>query len=161
MGLKSYKMYPVVNKWKAQYLGSNHGKKHRFTFLCLVGDSRLGKTQFAMHLYGATVTYYANCQNAMEPNLSKFVRGDHLAICLDEVTPEMVVANKAMFQCNAEGVNLQESRCQQFATWRFLYCVPLIVCTNSWELATMPTQDSSWLNANSEVLRLLEPMWHH
>ena len=158
-GLKAYKMYPVVNKWKALHGPAHYGKKLRFKFLCLVGDSCLGKTQFGMHLYGALVTYYANCQNATEPNLSKFVRGEHLAILLDEVTPEMVVKNKAMFQCNAEGVNLQESRCQQFALWRFLYSVPLIVCTNSWDLDSMPTDDRKWLNANSEVLRLTEPMW--
>jgi len=158
-GLKSYKMYPQVNKWKAEHGPAHYGKRLRFKFLVLVGDSCLGKTQYAMHLYGTTVTYYANCQNASEPNLSKFVRGEHKAIVLDEVTPEMVVKNKAMFQCNAEGVNLQESRCQQFSLWRFLYAVPLIVCTNSWEIMKMPHEDSSWLQANSVLLRLTEPMW--
>ena len=158
-GLKRYKRFPKVNKWRAQYMPKQYGKRMRFKFLVLVGPSSLGKTAFAMHLYGVEVTYYTNCQNVSEPNLGGFQRGVHKAIVVDEAGPELVVKNKALFQCNAEGVSLQESRCQQSAIWRFLYFVPLIVCTNAWELAGLPAADSEWLNSNSEVLNLEERTW--
>ena len=157
--LKAYKQFPTVNKWKAQYMPAQYGKRLRYKFLVLVGASCLGKTQYAMHLYGAGSTFYSNCQNIPEPNLGGFERGVHLAIVLDEVEPEMVIKNKALFQCNAEGVNLQESRCQQNAVWRFLYSVPLVVCTNSWELGRLPSVDSDWLRTNTEVLHLQERTW--
>jgi hypothetical protein len=157
--MKQYKKFPKVNKWKAQYMPAQYGKRMRFKFLVLVGPSSLGKTAFAMHLYGVASTYYTNCQNVSEPNLSGFQRGVHSAIVVDEAGPELVVKNKAIFQCNAEGVSLQESRCQQSAIWRFLYFVPLIVCTNSWELDGLPDADSDWLNSNSEVLSLQERTW--
>ena len=157
--LKGYRVYPLVNKWKAQYMPGQYGKRLRFKFLVLVGDSCLGKTQYAVHLFGGKSTYYTNCQNVESPNLSGFERNVHKAIVLDEVDPVMVIKNKALFQCNVEGVRLQESRCQQSAIWRWLYFVPIIVCTNSWELGRLPHDDSDWLQKNSEVLHLREQTW--
>jgi hypothetical protein len=157
---RPWKEFANVLAWKAQYVKDNYGKLHRFKFLVLHGPSRLGKTQFALHLFGPQHTFYCNCQSATEPNLKDFQREIHKAIVLDEVHAGMVVSNKSLFQCHAEGVSLMESRCQQFATSRFLYQVALILCTNNWCPQELKDRENGdWLVKNSVVVSIEEPCW--
>ena len=122
--------------------------------MVLIGESCTGKTQFALSLYGRETTYYINVQSADEPNLKDYQRCRHTAILMDEATPKFVVKNKALFQANSEGVQLQESKCQQFSTWRFLYGTPIIVCTNRFNQLDVEPHDRLWLQSNMMCLNI-------
>ena len=139
----AYKQYPQISEWMAQYGPENYGSAVRFKFLVIVGESRWGKTQMALSLFGRDSTLYANCQNVDEPGLAKFARGCHRAVLCDEATPKMVLRNKVLFQCNAEGVTLQESRCNQHTVWKWLYMIPMVICCNHWDLAPLSAGDRS------------------
>ena len=73
---------------------------------------------------------------------------------MDEATPGFVVQNKVVFQANVEGCFLQESRCQQFSTWKLLYSTAIIVCTNCWDLRTVHADEQRWLHSNSIVVHV-------
>lgn len=157
--MATFRCVPAVNKWKCQFGRSFHGKKTRFTFLVLVGATRLGKTQFALSLFGRTQTLVCNCQGKEEPNVTKFDRARHKAILYDEATAGMVVKNKQMFQAGVEGTWICESRCQQFARWKWLYQVAMIVSTNVWEYDALSSEEAAWLQDNSVVFHVKEKLF--
>lgn len=157
---KEFKEFEEIKRWLLQYNKEFYGVKSRFKFLVLVGESCLGKTQLALSLFGNQCTYIANCQNVDEPNLLGFDRYEHKAVIFDEATPTMVVQNKVLFQAGSEGVQMCQSKCQQFAMFRWLYQVPLIVSCNAWvEEMEGPEGDIAWLNANSVVIVVEEEVW--
>ena len=149
-----FKSFPIVLDFIRQHSVEAYARRARFQFLVVVGESNTGKTQFALSLYGPDRTYYTNVQNADEPNLKDFSRRQHRAIVFDEATPAFVVSNKVVFQANADGVRVQESRCQQYSTWRFLYAVPMIVCTNAFDLSTVSPSEARWLRMNMLLLNV-------
>ena len=150
----AFRRYPILDAFMERHSASFYGLATRFPFAVIVGESNTGKTQLAQSLYGAESTFYCNVQNAEEPNLKGFSRGKRRAILMDEATPAFVVQNKVVFQANVEGCFLQESRCQQFSTWKLLYSTPIIVCTNSWDLRTVHPDEQWWLASNSMVLHV-------
>jgi hypothetical protein len=115
--------------------------------------------QLALSLWGSTVTYITNCQGVDEPNLTGFVRGVHKAIVFDEADWELIVRCKVLFQASCEGVHLRQSKCQQFSEWKFLYQVPMIICTNSWLQEGEETPHRDWLEANSVHVQIDSHVW--
>jgi hypothetical protein len=61
-----------------------------------------------------------------------------------------------LFQSAVDGVQLMQSRCQQFARWRFLYQTAMIVCTNQWLADDERTDHRDWLRQNSVHVRVKE-----
>ena len=120
----------MISKWAEQYLPDNYGIVRRFKFLVLEGPTSLGKTVLGMNLFDNT--FYCNMQCCDEPNLVKFKYGEHDSILLDEITWQKVISHKVFFQAGVEGVYLSESVCMQHAYWKWLYHIPLILCTNRW-----------------------------
>ena len=153
---KRFKTYPIVELFVRLHAVDPESAQPpaRFPFLVLVGESCTGKTQFAMALFGRETTYYINVQSADEPNLKDFVRHEHTAILMDEASPKFVVRHKALFQANVEGVQLQESKCQQYSTWRFLYGTPIIICTNRFNILEVSPEDRLWLQSNMMLLNI-------
>lgn len=49
---------------------------------------------------------------------------------LNEMTWQMVLASKVLFQAAVDGVTMAQSKCLRDIYWRFLYQVPLILCIN-------------------------------
>ena len=131
----------------------------RFYFLVLCGPSRMGKTKLAESLYGAEKTYTINCQGGGEPNFKGYDKQKHDAIIFDECPWEVVHKHKMLFQAGSAGVYLQESHCQLHAVWKFLYMVPMIVCTNSWINGDTPVDAAEWIKANSIRIDIIEPVW--
>ena len=154
-----FKRYAVMNRFMAEHKEAKLGKETRFKFMVCVGPPRMGKTQLCMSKYGSKDTFYCNCQNVEEPNLNAFNRQRFKAIVFDEGSPSMVANNKALFQAGIDGVNIMESRCQQFSRWKFLYGIPLFVCTNDWQLGKLPADRVEWLDENSCVLEIKEKCW--
>ena len=180
-----FKTYKKIEMFMAQFDPKTKGKKTRFKFLVMEGLTRMGKSQLAMNLFGYKYTLVVQCQGSNEPNLKEFRYGYHRAILMDEASWPLVVNNKLLFQCSAEGVTLAQSKCLQHAYWRCLFGVPLILCTNEWipkesltEEARAERGDESgeeeiaqdwvqqlrprhinWINGNSYYLWIGQPVW--
>ena len=155
-----FKDYPDIKEWIDQYSPEKYGKDSRYKFLVLLGPSRMGKTQLALSLWGNTRTYVSQCQGVEEPNLTSFDRRLHKAIIFDEADPKMVLGNKVLFQASSEGVNLCQSKCQQYSLFRWLYQVPCIVSTNKWSSSyKFDPEDVEWLEANAVVVPIVEKLW--
>ena len=90
------------------------------------------------------------------PNLRDLDKSVHKAIIFDEASPALVLKHKVLFQAGCRGVYTQESNCQIFAQWRFLYQMPMIVCTNRWVDEDCMHKDEEWLVDNSVVVRIEE-----
>ena len=143
---KKFKTYPAIEAWKQGHDKKYWGKVGRFPFLVLEGESKLGKTQLALSLYGANATYVTNCQSCEVPQLVGFNRHQKAAIIFDEASYTMCHSQKAMFQANADGAETGFSKTNVHHKWHWLYGVPLIVCTNNWAKEGCPEWD--WLKAN-------------
>ena len=156
---KPYRVIPAVEEWKKQYSTELFGRKGRFDFLLLKGPSKMGKTKFAMSLFGADKTLYVDCQRATDPDLRDFVRGKHDCIIFDEAPPSFVINNKAIFQANSEGALCAQSQCNQHAYRVFLYQIALIVSTNVWIDEQDQSGDAQWLRANSYHVEVKTPLW--
>ena len=103
--------------------------------MVFVGSSGLGKTEYAKSIHGREKTFYCNCQGLSEPGLKGFDRRKHTAVCLDEVDPWLVINNKVLFETTIDGAWLAQSKCGQHQYWKWLFMVPIIICTNDWILA--------------------------
>ena len=77
---KALKVIPEVTQWMNALTAISDRKK----FLVLNGESRLGKTQFAVGLYGAEATLEVNCAGASHPPLRNFDAKTHRCIIFDE-----------------------------------------------------------------------------
>jgi hypothetical protein len=135
----------------------------RQRFLVLDGPSRLGKTEFAKALCGEGATLELTCtgEDAAEPNLKAFVRGQHKAVLFDECGVQTVLSNRKLFQAPACVLQLAQSRTHCHAYEVCLHGVLLIICSNSWaaQLAALALHDRDWLQQNSVHVRVTEPLW--
>ena len=107
------------------------------------------------HISGAKCTHSSSCQD--EPNLKDFSRAIR-CIVYDEASHDMVVANKQVFQAGLDEVMLGQSACNEHAYSAWLYAVPMVVSTNNWLLGATE-EEVSWLQKNSIVVDVTEPMW--
>jgi hypothetical protein len=57
-----FKSHPLVEEWRQQYAPENLGQQLRYKMLLLLGQSRMGKTQFAKSLFVEEHTLVVNCQ---------------------------------------------------------------------------------------------------
>lgn len=155
--MKPFKSLSEVVDWLHQR-ASKYGHGTRFKFLVANGPSRYGKTQWAKALYGVDNTLVIPCQGVLQPNLKELCRTRARAIVFDEASPQMVVANKALFQAGIDPVLLAQSKCNDYAYSVFVYGMPMVVCTNDWDIGVSP-HDREWLDKNSVVIQVTEPLW--
>ena len=151
--LKPSRIIPAVSTW-LRLLQDGFGSATRFPFLVLHGASRYGKTQFARQLFGAARTLVVSCQGVKQPNLKSFSRSKHKAIVFDEADHTLILANKQLFQAGTVSILLVQSQCQEHAYEVWLYGVPLIISTNTWDATA-----DEWLPANSILVPVDSPLW--
>ena len=72
----AFRRYPILDACMERHSAAFHGLATRLPFAAIVGESNTGKAQLAQSLYGADSTFYCNVQNAEEPNLKGFARGN-------------------------------------------------------------------------------------
>jgi len=135
--------------------------RERRRFLVLDGPSRLGKTQYAMSLFGREHTLEVNAACEESPNLAGFDHTKHKAVLLDEAPPEMVLRNRKMFQCPNAMVQLAQSKTSCHSYEVYLNDTLLIICSNSWSISVSqsPAVEASWIIANQVLVTITEPMW--
>ena len=91
------------------------------------------------------------------PSIRAFDRQHHLAILWDEIEPSQVLQNKMVFQSGLEQVALQQSACNGFAYMKWLFQVPMLLCSNKFDFKgtkekPLPPEDTEWLQKNIIVV---------
>ena len=151
--VKKFKVLPLQN----EFVGQFKHIKPRYKFYVADGESGIGKTQWAKYLFDGdpSKVLEINCANCPEPDLRSYT--DQAAILFDEATPEMVIAQKKLFQSPAVDVELGMSttNCHSYSV--FVSGVAMIVASNTWKekVAAMPSaRDRAWLEDNSFLVEM-------
>ena len=80
---------------------------------------------------------------------------------MDEITPEKVLAQKKLFQAGPSEVGLAASAtsCHAYKVW--VWRRRFVCCSNIWRqrLAQLCAEDREWINANSVLVVVSEPLW--
>ena len=136
--------------------------RHRYRFLVLAGPSRVGKTAFARSLCKPGMeTLEVNCSSGAEPDLKAYRFRRHEVVLFDEIEAEQVAAQRKLFQAQATPVQLACSATNCYSYEVFVWRKKLVLASNNWHssLSMLPAADRAWIQANSIVLDVHEPMW--
>ena len=123
--------FKKIEKVEEEFLPQYSEKKERYRFLVLFGQSRWGKTQYAMSLYGRKRTVYCDCSNGAVPDLRGHDHLQHKAVIFDEMTCEQILAYKRLIQAPAEPVMLGSSATNQSAYYCWVAQTAFIVTSNT------------------------------
>ena len=156
--LKEQKQYPKVQAFLNQF----KKPRHRYRFLVLAGPSRVGKTAFARSLCDPGMeTLEVNCSSGAEPDLKAYRFRRHEVVLFDEIEAEQVAAQRKLFQAQAAPVQVACSATNCFSYEVFVWRKKLVLASNNWDssLRKLDAADRAWIQANSIVLEVNEPMW--
>jgi hypothetical protein len=123
---------PAITEWLGQYDRPDEHMLFRFKPLVLDGETRFGKTSWALSFFGAESTLQVNCQNITAPNLLSWRRqcDQYSAILFDEGSWKLIFENKMLFQAGPASVDLGQSATNCNAYKVFVYAIPMIICSN-------------------------------
>ena len=135
--------------------------RDRRKFLVLDGPSRMGKTAFACSLVAPGATLEVNCAGVLDPPLRAFSRKHHRLILFDEASTRMVLKNRRLFQAPNTAVTVGSSPTNALAYDLYLNGTLLVAASNNWEkeLAALPSEDRSWLDANMVYVLVKEKLF--
>ena len=158
--LRPFKSYAPVN----QFLGQFNEIRARYKFLVIEGKSKTGKTFFTKWMMGnPDRVFETNCASCPEPEMRDFNAMYHQIVLFDEASPQMVIAQKKLFQAPPCFVELgcSTTNCHSYKV--LVSGIRLVICSNGWSEAVgqMKAQaDQDWLNDNSFVVDVKdEPMY--
>ena len=129
--------------------------------LVLDGPSRLGKTAFCMDLFGKGATLEVNCMGESHPDLRSFRHTKHKCVLFDEASPDMVLANRKLFQACNSLVQVAQSKTACYAYCVYLNEALLVVSSNHWveAFSRLPMSEARWLEANQILVKVTRPLW--
>jgi hypothetical protein len=160
---RPFRRIAAVEEWRRQYLPAEQGgdgiPRTRYKFLVLCGPSQLGKSLFGASLFPPC--HQCFCLGQAEPDLRLYREDYHKSICMEEIEPSMVLANKLLFQASNQIISVAQSRCQQHAFSVLLERVPLVCLSNDWttKMSQLNEEGQDWLRCNSVVIHVREPLW--
>ena len=104
-----------------------------------------------------------NCAATPEPDLRAYQRGVHKYIVCDEATPQMVLAQKKLFQSPACVLQLGASQTHCHAYDVFVSGTGFIVCSNTWmeQVELLSPADEEWVASNSIPVHVEAPLYTH
>lgn len=153
--LTSFKTTKGILAWQKQFEAPSVDEATRFKPLLLLGDTSSGKSRKACSIFGHARTLVVNCQGLGSnlPSLRNFRRSEHSAIVFDEACSEQVLSNKLVFQAGVDELTLSQSACNAHAYSVWLYAVPMILCTNHFQMRSrqdslMAKEDEDYLAKN-------------
>ena len=90
-------------------------------------------------------------------------RSVHKHIVCDEATPEMVLAQKKLFQSPSCMLQLGASQTHCHAYDVFVSGTGFIVCSNTWmeQVELLLLADEGWMPSNSIPVHVEEPLYMH
>ena len=152
--MRPFKRYPTVDEFHKQFAFI----RGRYKFLVIEGASQTGKTVFVKWMLGnPDRVYETNCAACPEPDLRAFKALVHQTILFDEASPQMVIAQKKLFQAPPCFVELgcSTTNCHSYKV--LVSGTRLVICSNGWseDLSKMSSEaDAAWLADNSFVLNI-------
>ena len=154
---RPFRRVPLVEEWLQQY----QHDRDRYKFLVLDGPSQMGKTRFAASLMGPEHFLCLDCCSAVVPDMRRFCRAQHQLILFDEIPTRTVLACKKLFQASIDVVSLGSSPTNNLLYNVWCHRVRMICASNSWtiELNACEPADRAWLQANSVLVSVAEPLW--
>jgi hypothetical protein len=140
--LLPFRCTPVLLLWQRQYTPTAMKTLLRFKGLLLTGRTRSGKTRRAISIFGHSRSLVVNCQGLGHslPSLRHFNPKFHDCIIFDEANSSQVLHNKLVFQAGVDPVCLGQSACNAHAYQLHLHAVPMILCSNDFQLRSRPGQ---------------------
>ncbi len=160
-GQHRFKRIEAVEDWKRENF-RKFDPPPRKTLLVLDGPSRTGKTQFSLALWGVGRCLQINCCTMGDtPTLHGFDWKKHDCILWDECSPSLVCNNRLLFQHPVAPVDVGHSPTGQHVVRHFLNNCVSIACSNRWasDLMHLSHEQGAWLEANTVVIRVDEPLW--
>ena len=156
--LKPQKFYQKAQDFLRQF----DTPLHRYRFLVLSGPSKVGKTAFARSLCADGMQVLeVNCASGAEPELRAYRLSKHDVILFDEIVASQVAKQRKLFQAQSAAVQLgcSATNCHSYDV--FAWRKKMVLASNNWEasLLELAEADREWVNANSIVLQVTEPMW--
>ena len=135
--------------------------RDRRKFLVLDGPSRLGKTAYAMSLFGKAATLEVNCMGETNPQLQSFRHHTHKCVLLDEAAPELVLLNRKLMMAPNSQVQLAQSKTGCHSYNVYVNDALLVISSNHWveALAQLKPSESAWLEANQVLIKVTRPLW--
>ena len=135
---------------------------HRYRFLVLSGPSKVGKTAFARSFCADGMQVLeVNCASGAEPELRAYRLSKHDVILFDEIVASQVAEQRKLFQAQSAAVQLgcSATNCHSYDV--FVWRKKMVLASNNWETSLMhlTEADREWVNSNSIVLSVTEPMW--
>ena len=154
---RPFRRVPLVSQWLEQY----EHDRDRYKFLVLDGPSQMGKTRFAASLTGQDKFLCLDCCSAVVPDMRRFSRAQHELVLFDEIHVRTVLACKKLFQASLDVVSLGSSPTNNLLYNVWCHRVRMICASNSWttELNACEPADRAWLQANSVLVYVAEPLW--
>jgi len=159
---KKFRQDVTVDVWAKQFVDVYTNPMYRYTCLLLRGESRAGKTAFAVSIFGFERTLVVNCQGCSPdlPSIEAFDFSRHVAIVWDEIDEQQVLHNKQVFQAPAHVVTLGQSKCNQFACAKLLHGVAMVLCSNTFAYphtgcnTSLTPMDENWITSNIYEVQL-------
>lgn len=156
--LGEIKELPQVLKWQSMLVDG--APRHKFLVLC--GPSGMGKSLFALKLAGSVEAFYeCDCSNNAHPNLRNLDRGKTSIALFDECRVSTVLAHKRLFQGHQFPATLGVSPTNRDSYKVCLHGVGIIIASNTWEdeLKEAKQVDAMWINENSVLVNVTEPLY--
>lgn len=160
-GLGAFRHHPQIDTWMEQFQGPDADQRMRFFPLLLVGETCSGKSRKGASLFGSSQTLIVNCQGMAPalPSIRGFDRNVHSAILWDEIEESQVLSNKMVFQSGLDMCVMQQSACNGFAYTKWLYRVPMLLCSNVFSFTgstakPLQPEHEQWLRGNIMVAEL-------
>lgn len=131
-----------------------------YRFLVL-GPSRLGKSEVAQSWAPVGRSLFVHCCRAVEPHLLALRPLYHFLVVMDECTPQLVVANRTLFQSPAEYVRLGQSATNVHSYQVCLHGVIIVITTNNWRSMSseLCPEDQAWVVATCVYHYVDGPLW--
>ena len=152
-----------VPKWD-EYVREFDTVKSRYPFFVMEGRTQTAKTCWASDRLGyKKKVFYVNAAYGNEPDLRKYDYFRQRIILYDEASPEMVIAQKLLFQAPPVWVKLGQSQTNCHSYDVFVSGVMMIICSNTWaaDLKKMSDEDRNWLEGNSYYHNTgCQPLYH-
>ena len=165
-----FRRHATVTAFLDQVNREKHwGKADRACCLLLAGESRCGKTSYAIALAGGPLKAMAvNCQGlgVHLPSIADFHKKGYEGIVWDEISREQVLSNKKVFQASIHPMELGQSACNQHAYMIWPYLMKNILCSNKFAIdpaadAKLEAEDADWLQHNVMQAHLPKgKMWY-
>jgi hypothetical protein len=147
---RPWKANPVVDAW----LRELSALQSRRRFLVLSGDSKVGKSEYALSLVNRGAALRLNCMNVQHPPLRGFCDTVHKLIVFDEASVRMVLDNRLLFQAPNDHVQVGTSPTNKDVYSVYLHYCHCVVTSNTWKrqmdtLQKEAPEDWDWISANS------------